>query len=255
MVEVRIRSVRSWGCLVWTWLTRYWHREEFISPIAKPVYSRTAFSSFVLSKSTDGLPTAVETSPCAMVYFVFPLLVHQMWCFMVPLCFSGCRARSRRLLHLSVGRLMVFQFLTPTPLVPSCWHVPSVWANHLTTHSLQCMMLPSLSDHLHLAVRFSFLRSVSSQVVPGISICVSWPIVFAIDSRTRSSGLLVHLWELTALGRLRRFGLVLPLIPAATVTPPELVFQIVASSTSYSIFELAIYMASIAQQVVLMVRK
>ncbi|MFS7904389.1 putative sec-independent periplasmic protein translocase TatC [Helianthus anomalus] len=117
--EVRIRSVRILIGLGLTWFTRYWFPEELISPLAKPflILTLPLDSYFVRTQSTEASPTHLATSSIACSYFVFPLISHQIWCFLIPSCYGEQRTKYNRFLHLSGSRFSLFLFLTP-PRVP-----------------------------------------------------------------------------------------------------------------------------------------
>jgi len=110
--EVRIRSVRILIGLGLTWFTCYWFPEEFISPLAKPLLTLPLDSYFVRTQSTEALPTYVATSPIACSYFVFPLISHQIWCFLIPSFYGEQRTKYNRFLHLSGFCFFLFLFLT-----------------------------------------------------------------------------------------------------------------------------------------------
>ncbi|KAG5595106.1 hypothetical protein H5410_036338, partial [Solanum commersonii] len=68
---------------------------------------------FRRTQSTEAFPTYVATSPIACSYFVFPLISHQIWCFLIPSCYGEQRTKYNRFLHLSGSRFSLFLFLTP----------------------------------------------------------------------------------------------------------------------------------------------
>ncbi|MQL78395.1 hypothetical protein Taro_010808, partial [Colocasia esculenta] len=51
-------------------------------------------------------------SPIAFSYFVFPLISHQISCFLIPSCYGEQRTKCKRFLHLSGTRFFLFLFLT-----------------------------------------------------------------------------------------------------------------------------------------------
>ncbi|KAJ6676047.1 SEC-INDEPENDENT PROTEIN TRANSLOCASE PROTEIN TATC [Salix purpurea] len=65
--------------------------EELISPLAKPFLTPPLDSYFVCTQSTEAFPTYVATSSIACSYFVFPLISHQIWCFLIPSCYGGTK--------------------------------------------------------------------------------------------------------------------------------------------------------------------
>ncbi|PIA41053.1 hypothetical protein AQUCO_02300084v1 [Aquilegia coerulea] len=208
LVEVRIRSVRLLICLVLTWFTRYWFPEESISLLAKPFLS-------------------LPLSPCS--YFVFPLIIHPIWCFSIPSCYGEQRIKYNRFFYLSGSRFSLFLFLTPSLLVPNVWHF-LYFVGATSTNELMIKLQPKIYDYIMLTVRISFITSVCSQV-PVIVICLLEPRALSVETSTNN----------------RRFLMVFPLITAALSTPPDIWCQIVASFLIFSIMELAIFVASIVQ--------
>ncbi|PRQ15660.1 putative sec-independent periplasmic protein translocase TatC (mitochondrion) [Rosa chinensis] len=227
--EVRIRSVRILIGLGLTWFTRYWFPEELISPLAKPFLTLPLDSYFVCTQSTEASPTYVATSSIACSYFVFPLISHQIWCFLIPSCYGEQRTKYNRFLYLSGSRFSLFLFLTPPRVVPNVWHFP-YFVGATTTNSLMIKLQPKIYDHIMLTVRISFIPSVCSQV----------PVI--VIRLLELKGLYVETFTNN-----RRFLMVFPLLTAALSTPPDIWCQIVARFLISSIIELAIFVASIVQ--------
>jgi Tat protein translocase TatC len=227
--EVRIRSLRILIGLGLTWFTRYWFPEELISPLAKPFLTLPLDSYFVRTQSTEASPTYVATSSIACSYFVFPLISHQIWCFLIPSCYGEQRTKYNRFLHLSGSRFSLFLFLTLSRVVPNVWHFP-YFMGATSTNSLMIKLQPKIYDHIMLTVRISFIPSVCSQV-PVIVIRLPEPRALSVETSTNN----------------RRFLMVFPLLTAALSTPPDIWCQIVARFLISSIIELAISVASIVQ--------
>nr|QTG40211.1 Sec-independent protein translocase [Populus rotundifolia var. duclouxiana] len=227
--EVRIRSVRILIGLGLTWFTRYWFPEELISPLAKPFLTLPLDSYFVCTQSTEAFPTYVATSSIACSYFVFPLISHQIWCFLIPSCYGEQRTKYNRFLHLSGFRFSLFLFLTPPRVVPNVWHFP-YFVGATSTNSLMIKLQPKIYDYIMLTIRILFIPSVCSQV-PVIVIRLPEPRGLSVETSTNN----------------RRFLMVFPLLTAALFTPPDIWCQIVARFLISLIIELAIFVASIVQ--------
>lgn len=227
--EVRIRSVRILIGLGLTWFTCYWFPEELIFPLAKPFLTLPLDSYFVRTQSTEAFPTYVATSSIACSYFVFPLISHQIWCFLIPSCYGEQRTKYNRFLHLSGFRFSLFLFLTPPRVVPNVWHF-LYFVGATSTNSLMIKLQPKIYDHIMLTVRISFIPSVCSQV-PVIVIRLPEPRGLSVETSTKN----------------RRFLMVFPLLTAALFTPPDIWCQIVARFLISLIIELAIFVASIVQ--------
>nr|UML39664.1 trimethylamine methyltransferase [Genlisea tuberosa] len=228
--EVRIRSVRILIGLGLTWFTRYWFPEEFISPLAKPLLNALPFDSyFVRTQSTEAFPTFVATSSIACSYFVFPLISHQIWCFLIPSCYGEQRRKYNRFLHCCGSHFFFFLLLTFSRVVPNVWHFP-YFMGETSTNSLMIKLQPKIYDHIMLTVRISFIPSVCSQV-PVIVIRLLEPRGISVETSTNN----------------RRFLMVFPLITAALSTPPDIWCQIVARFLISLIIELVIFVASIVE--------
>nr|YP_009430409.1 transport membrane protein [Platycodon grandiflorus]ARR27540.1 transport membrane protein [Platycodon grandiflorus] len=229
--EVRIRSLRILIGLALTWFTRYWFPEELISLLAKPflILSLPFDSYFVRTQSTEASPTYLATSPIACSYFVFPLLSHQIWCFLIPSCYGEQRTKYNRFFYLSGSRFSFFLFLTPPRLVPNVWHFP-YFMGATSANSLMIKLEPKIYDHIMLTLRISFIPSLCSQV-PVIVIRLPEARALSLESFTNN----------------RRLLMVFPLLTAALSTPPDIWCQIVAPFLIFSIIELAIFMAAIVQ--------
>ncbi|KAK7393101.1 hypothetical protein VNO78_21555 [Psophocarpus tetragonolobus] len=227
--EVRIRSVRILIGLGLTWFTRYWFPEELISPLVKPFLTLSLDSYFVCTQSTEASPTYVATSSIACSYFVFPLISHQIWCFLIPCCYGEQRRKYNRFLYLSGSRFSLFLFLTLPRVVPNVWYF-LYFVGATSTNSLMIKLQPKIYDHIMLTVRISFIPSVCSQVLV-IVICLPEPRGLSVETFTNN----------------RRFLMVFPLLTAALSTPPDIWCQIVARFLISSIIELTIFVASIVQ--------
>src|SRR5437667_405496 len=102
--------------------------------------------------------------------FVFPLISHQIWCFLIPSCYGEQRTKYNRFLHLSGSRFSLFLFLTLPRVVPNVWHFP-YFMGATSTNSLMIKLQPKIYDYIMLTVRILFIPSVCSQV-PVIVICL-----------------------------------------------------------------------------------
>lgn len=213
-----------------TWFTCYWFSEESISLLAKPFLTLPLDSYFVCTQLTEAFPTYVATSPIACLYFVFPLISHQIWCFSIPSCYGEQRTKYNRFLHLSGSCFSLFLFLTPPRVVPNVWHF-LYFVGATSTKLLMIKLQPKIYDHILFTVRISFIPSVCSQI-PVILIRLPEPRREASVETFTSN---------------RRFFLVFSLIIAALSTPPDIWCQIVACFLISLIIELAIFVALIVQ--------
>ncbi|KAL4035481.1 hypothetical protein IC575_004173 [Cucumis melo] len=197
--------------------------------ITKPFLSLPLDSYFVCTQSTEAFPTYLAMSSIACSYFVFPLISHQIWCFLIPSCYGEQRTKYNLFLYLSGSRFSLFLFLTLPRVVPNVWHYP-YFVGATSTNSLMIKLQPKIYDHIMLTVRISFILSVCSQVPV---IVIRLPELRGLSVETFTNN--------------RRFLMVFPLFTAALSTPPDIWCQIVAPFLISLILELAIFVASIVQ--------
>lgn len=229
LVEVRIRSLRILLGLLLTWFTSYWFPEESIFLLAKPFLTLPLDSYFVCTQLTEALPTYLATSLIACSYFVFPLLSHQIWCFLIPSCYVEERTKYNIFFYLSASRFSFFLFLTPTRVVPNLWHF-LYFVGATKSNLLMIKLQPKIYDYIIFTLRISFISSLCSQV-PVIVISLPERRGLSVESFTSN----------------RRFLMLFSLLTAALSTPPDIWCQIVAPFLISSIIELAIFLALIVQ--------
>nr|YP_003587258.1 transport membrane protein [Citrullus lanatus]ACV96632.1 transport membrane protein [Citrullus lanatus] len=227
--EVRIRFVWILIGLGLTWFTCYWFSEELIFLLAKPFLTLPLDSYFVCTQLTEAFSTYVAMSSIACSYFVFPLISHQIWCFLIPSCYGEQRTKYNRFFYLSGSRFSLFLFLTLPRVVPNVWHF-LYFVGATSTNLLMIKLQPKIYDHIMLTVRILFILSVCSQV-PVIVIRLLELRGLSVETFTNN----------------RRFLMVFSLFIAALSTPPDIWCQIVACFLISLIIELAIFVALIVQ--------
>nr|ADT62131.1 SecY-independent transporter protein [Isoetes engelmannii] len=219
-------------CFSLTWFTCYWFSEELIFLLAKPFlilpHYLDPYSSFICTGLTEALSTYVTMSLILCLYFLFPFLSYQIWCFLIPSCSEKGRKRYNELFYLSGFCFFLFLFVTFSWAAPNVWHFLyslSTTSTNLLTIRLQ----PKISNYIMLTVRILFLSSICSQV-PVIVICL-------LESRGLSA--------VETLIKNRRFQMVFSLFISAFLAPPDIWCQIVAFFSLYFLIELTIFVALI----------
>ncbi|KAK7847626.1 putative tatc-like protein ymf16 [Quercus suber] len=94
-------------------ITKWFMGKELISPLAKPLLTLPFDSYFVCTQSMEVFLKYVATSSIACSFFIFPLISHQIWCFLILF---------NRFFYLSSSHFPLFLFLTPSRVVPNVWH-------------------------------------------------------------------------------------------------------------------------------------
>lgn len=228
MEELRIRVFWILIGFSATWFTSYLFSEELIFLLAKP-YLTLPYSdlSFICTRLTEALSTYVTTSLILCLYFAFPCLIYQIWCFLIPSCYEIQREAYSKLFYLSGFCFFLFSFVTFVWVVPSVWHF-FYCLSTTSTNLLRIKLQPEIYDYIMLTVRILFISSICSQV-PVMVICL-------LESKATSFK--------TCLNN-RRILRVCSLFVAALFTPPDIWCQIVGCLLLYVLVELTILAALI----------
>ena len=225
LVEFRIRSLWILIGLGLTWFTCYWFSEELIYLLAKPVFTLPIESYFVCTKLVEAFSTYIAMASIACAYFVFPLINHQLWCFLVPSSYGDQKTKYIRLFYLSGFCFCLFLFLTFFRAIPYIWDFLYGMGTPATP-SLTIRLQLKIYDYIIFTLRISFISSICSQV-PVIVIRLVALKGLYVDTVTNN----------------RRFLVTFSLIAAALSTPPDIWCQSVALFIIHSMVELSIFVS------------
>nr|AEO21075.1 transport membrane protein [Silene conica] len=225
--EARIRFVRV--CLVFglTWFTRYWFSQELVFSLTLPLLSLPLESRFLCTQLTEALSTYIATSTIACFYFVFPFVIYQIWCFLIPSSFGEERRGFQRLINLSLFCFLCLLFVTLYWIIPNVWHF-SYFVSSTSPNALIIILQPRIYDYTLLIIRILVICSLYSQI-PVIAIWFLGLKRLYVETFTNN----------------RRFLLGFPIITASLFTPPDFWCQILVRFLLYLVAELAIFAASV----------
>uniref|UniRef100_K4DE32 Uncharacterized protein n=1 Tax=Solanum lycopersicum TaxID=4081 RepID=K4DE32_SOLLC len=112
----------------------------------------------------EAFPIYFATSPIACSYFVFPLISHQIWFFLIHSFYWKQRMKYNRFLHFRSTCFSFFLLLTPPWVVSNVLHFP-YFMGTTSTYSLVIKLQPKIYDHITLTICNSFIPSVCSEIL------------------------------------------------------------------------------------------
>lgn len=165
--------------------------------------------------------TDMTVSMFAGLILGFPLIIHQLWQFIMPALYVKERRYARRAVFVMsflfiIGVLFSYYFMVPWTL------------NFLGTYQVSSMVVNQISLS-------SYISTVTSTIL-GVGIVFELPVVIYV---------LAKLGVVTPkfLKANRKYALVIILIVAAIITPPDVFSQTIATIPLYALYEISILVA------------
>lgn len=221
--EVRIRFFWVVVSFALTWMIAYCFVEEAIFILAKPFLKLPTNgpmeAHFLATQLTETLYTNLAVASIVACAFVFPLVSHQVWSFLIPSCYQGQRKRVRRILYVSASCFLVVLCFTHYTIVPQLWQ----WLTQVTGNSSIVIELqPKIYDYILFTLRILLVAGLASQV----------PMV------------LIYLTSAMSIERVtktRRFWLLLVFLSSSLLAPPDLGCQLLIFFLLTVIIELSLF--------------
>ncbi len=165
--------------------------------------------------------TDMTVSMFAGLILGFPLIIHQLWQFIMPALYVKERRYARRAVFVMsflfiIGVLFSYYFMVPWTL------------NFLGTYQVSSMVVNQISLS-------SYISTVTSTIL-GVGIVFELPVVIYVLAKL---GVVTPKFLKTN----RKYALVIILIVAAIITPPDVFSQTIATIPLYALYEISILVA------------
>ncbi len=218
--EIRQRSRYLFASFFLTFLTTYWYSFELIFLVVKPflLYGK----DFVFLDLHEAFYTTLSICTLASLLTTLPLLLYQIWCFVIPSCYQRERERIRLLLLLSFLTSLTLLSISYSSLLP-----------FLSAFLLE-FQLDTEFVTLHLQTRISSYVAWSTRLLGGI-FCLSQLPTFL---------LLLFYWNPSighTFSQFRKYLFVASFLVAAILSPPEIVGQSLLAFSLFLSYELSIW--------------
>ena len=165
--------------------------------------------------------TDMTVSMFAGLILGFPLIIYQLWQFVMPALYVKERRYARRAVFVMsflfiLGVLFSYYFMVPWTL------------NFLGTYQVSTMVVNQISLS-------SYISTVTSTIL-GVGVVFELPVVIYVLAK-------IGIVTADLLKKNRKYALVIILIIAAIITPPDVFSQTIATIPLYALYEISILVA------------
>jgi len=252
LAELRTRLIRSVLAFVAGMVIMFTVAEpllEFISqPLADVLRARGEDARLIFTAPQEKFFVLIRISVIAGFAISFPVIAHQLWCFVAPGLYKT--EKNAFLPFLIASPLLfllgaAFAHFIVTPLAMNFFigfsdAIPAL-ANLIAgegefqpsapSQELQTVFLGSVRESLDLALKFIF----------AFGLCFQLPVLLTLMGK---AGLV----SAAGLRDVRKYAIVGILVVAALVTPPDVVTQLILFTAVYGLYEISIFLVAMVEK-------
>jgi sec-independent protein translocase protein TatC len=230
--EAKIRIWWIFCCFIITCGTCYWFSEDLLFLLVAPYLKISKTSFFICTQITESLNTYIAISVIVGIFFCIPYIVYQFWSFFIPSYTITQRYTCRNIIFLSGITFFFVLIITFIWIMPNIWLFLYKLSNTESEAQLFIIKLqPKIYDFSMLTLQVLFITIICSQI-PVILICSIQYKLISINVILKS----------------RKSFLLISLLFAALITPPDIWYQLVTWFYISILIELAIFTAIIQLQ-------
>lgn len=240
LTELRIRVLYCIFSIFLTFISCYYYSEQIFYLLAKPLMDEVQNTGelsdlgkryFIYTDVTEAFITYIKVSLFTSVYICFPVIMYQMWIFLVPGLYKYERKK------LGIFCLLSFLLFSLGGLIAYFLIFPVAWkfflsfelANH--SHALAIQLQPKINEYIILVIKILFL----------FGLCFQFPIYLILLTHMN---LITPTWFI----KKRNISCVISFIVAAMLSPPDIISQIILVIPLLLFYELAIFTMKLLEQ-------
>lgn len=236
--EFKIRIMYTIFSIGLAFLCSYHFSEEIFYLLAKPLIienmedlSNKNKIGFIYTNITEAFTTYMKISFLISLYVCFPVIIYQLWMFLVPGLYDYEKTK------LGIFGVLSFFLFSLGALIAYLFIFPVAWKFFLsfqfvsTDGILQVQLQPKISQYLFLVIKILFLFGV----------CFQFPIYLVLLVQTN---LITSEWCI----KKRKIACVLCFIIAAMLSPPDVASQIIVVIPLLIFYEIAIFIMKLLEE-------